>query len=283
MRKFIMMVLFLVISYAPSYGSSIIAVRNDNEVVIGTDSKRLTAAKEDLSDAQPELACKIVRADNVFVASAGIVGILPSNHGEIPAEFDLAKIMNDAALSEGSIMDKADNLAKAVEDSLLRMSEWAKKKMRPLFEGLFIGKQLLQVVMAGMENGSPAIIVMAFELSTSPSGELRANVESRACPGIACPTGFVYIFMGKHEAIDKYLPLDPEIWKSDPVEVVQKLMEIEVTSERETVGPPIDILRITKDGPEWIQEKEMCEDLSQSNRTSDHYVPIISPEILESR
>jgi hypothetical protein len=68
--------------------------------------------------------------------------------------------------------------------------------------------------------------------------------------------------MGKHEAIDRYLPQDPDMWKNDPVDVVRKLIEIEVTSEHETVGPPIDILRITKEGSEWIQKKDMCADLN---------------------
>jgi len=259
-RKHILLVLLFVISYTPAYGSSIIVVRTDNEVVIGTDSKRVRAAKEDLSNAQSELVCKIVRADNIFIVSAGIAGILPHNHGKIPAEFDLTEIMNRAALGEGSMMDKADTLAKAVDGALLRISEWAKKKMRTFFEKMFIGKQLLQVVIAGLENGLPTIIVMAFEPTISPSGELKINVESHPCPGVACPSGFVYIFIGKHEAIDRYLPLAPDMWKNNPVEVVRELMEIEVTSERETVGRPIDILRITKDGPEWIQEKDMCED-----------------------
>jgi len=155
--------------------------------------------------------------------------------------------------------------------------------MRTFFERMFIGNQFLQVVMAGLENGTPTIIVMAFEPSISSSGELRINVESRPCPGVACPSGFVYIFMGKHEAIDRYLPLDPEIWKSEPVAVVQKLMEIEVTSEPETVGPPIDILRITREGPEWIQEKDMCEDRSRASKTPYHYGPIIFPDVPEKR
>jgi hypothetical protein len=120
MRKYISLVLFLVIiSYAPAYSSSIIVVRNDNEVIIGTDSKQLMTTKDDLSDAESELVCKIIRADNVFIASAGIAGILPHKHGKIPAEFDLMEIMNDAALGEGNIMAKANNVTRAVDGALL--------------------------------------------------------------------------------------------------------------------------------------------------------------------
>jgi len=282
-RKYILLVSFLVISYVPAYGSSLIVVRNGNEVVIGTDSKRLMETKENLSDARSELVCKIVRADNIFIASAGIAGILPYGRGEIPAEFDLTEIMNKAALIEGSIVDKAVSLSKAIDGSLLRISEWAKKKMPTFFEKMFIGEQLLQVVMAGLENGSPTIIIMTFEPRLSPSGELKIDVESRPCPGIGCPSGSVYILMGRHEAIDRYLPLDPGIWENDPVEVVRKLMEIEVTSESETVGAPIDIVRITKEGSEWVQEKDMCKDHLQSDKIPDYSWPFVSPDKLQSR
>lgn len=273
----------LLISYVPAYGSSIIVVRNDNEVVIGTDSKRLRETKENLSDARSELVCKIVRADNIFIASAGIAGILPYGRGEIPSEFDLTEIMNKAALIEGSIMDKAGSLSKAVDGALLRISGWAKKKMPAFFEKMFIGKQLLQVVMAGLEKGAPTIITLAFEPRLSPSGELRIDVEAHPCPGIGCPGGSVSILMGRHEAIDRYLPLDPGIWKNDPVEVVRKLMEIEVTSESETVGAPIDIVRITKEGSEWVQEKDMCKDRLQSDKIPDYSWPFVSPDKLQSR
>ncbi len=58
-------------------------MRDDTKIIIGTVSKRVQAAKKDLSDAWSELVCKIVRADNVFIASAGIAGINPyKQHGK---------------------------------------------------------------------------------------------------------------------------------------------------------------------------------------------------------
>jgi hypothetical protein len=77
----------------------------------------------------------------------------------MPPEFDLTEVMKKAALSEGSIMDKADTLAKSLSVALLSISEWVKKKMPALFKQMAIGKQLLQVVMAGLENGTPTFIV----------------------------------------------------------------------------------------------------------------------------
>jgi len=240
-------------------------LRNRNEIVIGTDSKRLLVAKEDLSDAQSELACKIVQADNIFVASAGVEGIVSyKQRGQAQVATDLTEIMKKAALGEGSFADKADALSKAARDALLRIGEWSKNKMPDFYEKMFRGRELLQVVMAGLENETPAIIVMAFESSISPSGELNINVESRPCPGTACPSGFVYILLGEHNDIDRYLPTDPELLKKDPVDVIRKLIEVEVTSEPLTVGPPVDILRITKGGAEWIQEKNTCVDPSLS-------------------
>jgi hypothetical protein len=282
--KYILPLLLLSISCMPALASSIVVMRNADEIVIGTDSRRISAPGEDLRYARTELVCKIVRADNIFIASAGIAGIIPdSPHGEIPPEFDLAKIMNKAALGKRNILDKADTVTKAVQSILLKISWWAKEKKPALFKKMFIGKELLQVVMAGMENDSPTIIVIAFKPRISASGELKIDVEYHPCPGIACPEGSVYILMGKHEAIDRYLPQTPAIWKNDSVEVVRKLLEIEVAAERETVGPPIDILRISKNGSEWIQRKEMCAEQSQPGITPDNYQPFASPpDVLQS-
>ena len=40
MNIYILMLLFFLLSYAPVFASSIIVFRNNNEIVIGTDSKR---------------------------------------------------------------------------------------------------------------------------------------------------------------------------------------------------------------------------------------------------
>jgi hypothetical protein len=282
--KYLLPLLLLSISRVPALASSIVVMRNIDEIVIGTDSKRISAPGEDLRYVRSDLVCKVVRADNIFIASAGIAGIIPDGaHGEIPPEFDLTRTMNKASQGESTMQDKADSVTKAAEGVLMKISDWAKEKKPALFNQMFIGKQLLQVVMAGMEDQSPTIIVMAFKPVISPSGELKINVEYHSCPGIACPGGSVYILMGKHEAIDRYLPQAPGIWKNDPVEIVRKLVEIEVAADHEAVGPPIDILRINKDGSEWIQRKEMCGEQSQPGMIQDNYRPFGPPDKLQSR
>lgn len=266
--------LLLLLSSVPAYGSSLIVMRNDAEIIIGTDSKRLHTASEDLSDARSELVCKIIRSDDIFIASAGVTGItLQKGHKEIPTGLDLTEIISNASLGEGSVRDKADILAKTVSDALLRMYEWMKKRMPSLFGQMVLGTQSLQVITAGTERETPVFVVMTFEPHLSSSGELEIDVASRPCPGTACPSGFVYLFLGRHEAIDRYLPTNPQIWTNDPVDVVRELLEIEAASEPETVGPPIDILRITKEGSEWIQEKDICEDHSRPHKTPHYYLP----------
>lgn len=258
--RYILSAFLVLILTFEAHGSSIVVMRNDSEIIIGTDSKRQRASRDDLSDAVPESVCKIVKADNVFIASAGIVGIGLDGRRDKISEFDLNEIMSKAALGTARIYDKAEATAEAVERALFRIYGWMKDKRHDLFERMFLGRQSLQVVIAGFDGTTPVLFVMAFEPGVSASGELKINRESRPCPGAACPDGYVYIFMGKHDAIDKHLTKNPGIWANSPVAVVRELIEVEAVYEPEAVGPPIDILRITKDGFEWIQEKEICEE-----------------------
>ena len=276
--RYLLPLLLVVLSALPAYGSSLIVMRNNAEMVIGTDSKRLRTAREDLNDARSELACKIIRADNIFITTAGLTGIaFRKGHRDIPTEFDLTEIIRTTALGEGSLPEKADVLAKTIDNALLKMYAWMKDRMPALFRQTMLGKEAAQVLMAGTEHETPVFVVMTFQPSLSPSGELEIQISSRPCPGTACPSGSVYLFMGRHEAIDRYLHTNPDIWTNDPVDVVRELLETEVASDPESVGPPLDILRITKEGSEWIQEKDMCEDHSRSHSSPHSYSPGVSP------
>ena len=55
----------------------------------------------------------------------------------------------------------------------------------------------------------------------------------------------------------------PEFWRVGIVEGIRSLIELEIAAEPAHTGGPIDILRITKDGAEWIQRKQECPDIDK--------------------
>jgi hypothetical protein len=46
--------------------------------------------------------------------------------------------------------------------------------------------------------------------------------------------------------------------RAQPAVGVEYLIRLEIEEDGEDVGPPIDILRITKRGAQWIKRKPQC-------------------------
>ena len=65
-------------------------------------------------------------------------------------------------------------------------------------------------------------------------------------------------FLGETEAIDGLPEETPGFWKEGLVNGVRRLVETEIVARSEYDGPPIDILRLDKNGAQWIQKKPEC-------------------------
>ena len=66
-------------------------------------------------------------------------------------------------------------------------------------------------------------------------------------PGVNMSAGHSGVAFGKDD-----------FWKIGYAEGIRKLITIEIEADPNTVGPPIDILRIGESGAEWIQRKPEC-------------------------
>ena len=65
-------------------------------------------------------------------------------------------------------------------------------------------------------------------------------------------------FLGETEAIDGLPEETTGFWKEGLVNGVRRLVETEIAARSEYDGPPIDILRLDKNGAQWIQKKPEC-------------------------
>jgi hypothetical protein len=65
-------------------------------------------------------------------------------------------------------------------------------------------------------------------------------------------------FLGESDAIEGLPEETPDFWKAGLSDGVRRLIETEIAARSEYVGPPIDIVRISKSGVQWIQRKPEC-------------------------
>ncbi|HYA26881.1 MAG TPA: hypothetical protein VEE82_02680, partial [Thermodesulfovibrionales bacterium] len=78
-----------------TFATSIVAVRNNDEIVIAADSKTtLTQVGDSVGKPESVAKCKIVQAGNLFFASAGSAGIGPvESDGNVDPVFNLKEVI----------------------------------------------------------------------------------------------------------------------------------------------------------------------------------------------
>jgi hypothetical protein len=257
----ILVILF--VASSSTFATSIVAVKDSDAIVIGADSKTtLTSAGSSVGEAGSIPKCKIVQAGNLFFASAGYAGISRAGvPGNVDPEFDLREIITRELQGNGSIGDKMGDLEKMLVANLTRVAEKARKDNAAFFLTRFVRHPVYTIIVGGLDNGELVLMVRTFRLVISPSGALSFGIGRFSCPG-DCQESAATIFEGRTEAIRNYLEQHKLfLYFADPVTAVRDLVGLEISEDPSFVGPPIDILRLTRKGVEWIQRKPLCPDI----------------------
>jgi hypothetical protein len=119
-------------------------------------------------------------------------------------------------------------------------------------------------VLFGLEENVLVLLTREFQAAVSDSGKVSLHVNKRHnCPGDDCPLGEIAIYLGAHDAIDRFRGENPDSYAVGLVKAVRQLVQLEIDDRPDSVGPPIDVLRITKDGPEWIEHKKECPNIQK--------------------
>jgi hypothetical protein len=260
----ILVILFLTSSTA--FATSIVAVKDSDVIVIGADSKTtLTSAGSGIGEAGSILKCKIVQAGNLFFASAGYAGIIQAGaSGNVDPDFDLREIITRQLQGDGSIADKMGNLEKVLVANFTRIAEKARKENAAYFLTRFVRHPVHTIIVGGLDDGELVLMVRTFRLVISASGDLSFVIGRFSCPG-DCQESVTTIFEGRSEAIRNYLEQHKLfLYFADPVTAVRDLVGLEISEDPSFVGPPIDILRLTRKGVEWIQRKPLCPDIQEN-------------------
>jgi hypothetical protein len=58
--------------------------------------------------------------------------------------------------------------------------------------------------------------------------------------------------------MDDFRSKNPALLQNDPVAFVRSMISTDIAANNHRSGPPVDILRIDKNGPKWIEKKPNC-------------------------
>jgi len=221
--------------------TSIVAIWNSNDLVLGADSK---AIHVDRSLAKP--ACKIGIANQVVWSYSGLAAA-PTENFNVD---DTAKqAMSTNATFDDRIAEFESDVVVPLADALnhikLDNPDWYIKHHE--------GTATLETIFSTIENGTVRLYATNFIIKIDHVlGTISVDISGNNCPSASCAG--VHIFdLGEHEAIDREFSNDL-LTKLGTNRTVQYLIETEIAAHPDDVGPPIAMIELDKGGMRWISK-----------------------------
>lgn len=214
------------------YGTTVIVMRTADGILVAADAKAIRQGSK------PAPQCKIQQYGNVFVAIAGIT----KNNG---AGLDTERIVRTAVATPGPLLSKVESFRGAASKYLLADVESVKRSNPSFYEQGYRGKRILDVTFASMNGDTPEAVVQTFFLDGAGTlHDLRSALGDHRV-----------LATGMTNAIKSYTDQNSE-WYSQlgPDVAIKKLMELEIASNKDAVGPPVSILKMDAGGARWAEQ-----------------------------
>ncbi len=209
---------------------------------MGADSKRMII--DNLANkTTSQSVCKIRNVGPYCYALAGFVAsrsTLFSADSIVRKELAKAKDYNTAIT----------RITKAIKKGLKKELRYQKKHEPQSFQKMIESKEhLLEVAILSVQNGAPHVQIIGFEWSNEQKIEVKDYTAK--CPG-DCPTAeSQFYLLGEYSGMQAYI--DQETKPEDPVSFIEDLITIQSHATPSSVGAPINMIRYTASGMEWIK------------------------------
>jgi hypothetical protein len=235
-------------STAPA-DTSIIVVRTPSVVYLGADSKTIIEGQP-VTDRK---TCKIHQAGELFFAVAGFAS-------DRRRGFNVPEIVARAAKNGSTIREMVKRSEEAMVERLRAELVRLKNETPAVYEKVVReeGGTVLALAFAGYEEGATLVIISQF--GARDGNPPSVSVKHDSCPG-NCSFGVKTFFLGSYKAIARYIAGKTGEGDMEPVEAIRYLIELEIQENPQQVSGPVDILRIDRQGPEWIQKKDECPEM----------------------
>jgi hypothetical protein len=240
--RHLLLLIILLSLPVPISATTIVAVRTAKEINIGADS-RLTIVERDGSVSYQD-GCKIVQVGNIFSAAEGPF--------KGPG-YDVESFLIKAHSVGGDIYHIVDRFSE------LYAAAWA-KALQPGF--ILSPKQYerrrrgpINVYFFGFAGDTSFSLHRKFIYQQSPIGisDVKIQIEERDCPpgcGKAPPD---IVAIGHFKDVSL-----PSLEKRSTVAFIREAIELSIKNSANESGPPVDIMRLTKQGGQWIQNEKGC-------------------------
>ena len=232
-----------------AYATTIAGIRTPAQVVIAADSLG-TARGYRIESTQP--VCKIFTVKDTAFAIAGLV--------KDPAwNFDAENLTADSLRRQNRLTETANDLAERLTAMLGSYLERLKKG-NPYLYGKLLEEQdgaITSILLTAYEGDQPVAIGLSFRASEETGGRVRISATRVACPG-DCPDGVMYFFLSERRPIDRYIAEHGRDRLLPASSGAPFLVQLVIDGGSKFVGPPIDVMIISRQGVSWPARKEGC-------------------------
>ena len=225
--------------------TSIVAIKTPTQVVLGADSKVKYFTPDGPGPDARE--CKIVQEGSVFF---GVAFVASNTKTGFDAEDIAARAIRRARTIEEIVTEFQTMVTGPLRRALKALPQY-------YWRDEVKDKAQFQIVFAAMERGFPVLCGIdiraagdSFNLIPQTIGLCRPIERTNGPSGV--------LSFGLHNAIDAYLPTHQGSILRDPAAGVRTLIQLEVDEDKDHVGPPINILRLNKQGAKWLNNEENC-------------------------
>jgi hypothetical protein len=241
--------LLLLLTVPPACGTSGVVIVTHDFIVIAADSA-IEHINSKGKTARFATVCKILREGNIFYFPAGM-------YDNQSLGFDLFSIAKNAITKAG----KVKYIYPVVEASVLKylpaIVQYNKTRNTKLYKRWLQGIPVIEIVFASFEDSAPVAAIVEFRVDAKGS-----IVQPREYTLISSPGQIQIAGLGWNYEIAA--TTEPSSWRryfaSNPIKASQELIQLEIDAsireKRYDVGPPICILRISKDSSEFVRGHE---------------------------
>ncbi len=222
--------------------TTIVVRKVPGEIVVAADSK---GAVNNSGTTTNIIQCKIRPINQYFFAASGLV---QSKDGSV----DLYKVATEES-STGNMAEVATRfwlkVTPPIEAYYQRLKSADPKRFRKALNMLEV-----KTVFFGIEQERPVAAVLAFKITQSRLGKVTAKPIWIRCNKAQESRTLILGFSNYAWALEG----TRGFWGHGSISGAQRLVQREIEKDSRDVGGPIDILRVTKDGPCWKPSKAEC-------------------------
>jgi hypothetical protein len=257
MKPILPIIALLLLLPAHSIAQTTIAVVRDSQgLVLAADSR----GTPHQNPSQFVRICKIHNVGGFWFAAAGQLDT-GLNNVKVNVRASVERVVR----TPGRLRDKAEAFVQLFEPEINRLIAEMQRSESGYYEAKIIGKPVVEIVFASIENGIPIYLTRDFIGPATPNESARVRVVRDDVVDELKPNLIQFSCRGYCLGATTFIDKRSSIVQLGIVELARFIVAYEIIERPDIVGAPVDILRLDRSGvTNWIQRKQECEETKKA-------------------